>query len=165
MSYAFLVKGSIGSVFWFLSSLVVWLKSIPRGGCGGGEDADLRENPNGEDHHPRGGEQRHHRQCQGQNPRQGRDPSGSAATDLRGEAARGWEDPRRLQHPEGVDAASGAEASGGIIEPSLMALARKYNQDKMICRKCYARLHPRAVNCRKKKCGHSNQLRPKKKIK
>ncbi|KAG6513222.1 hypothetical protein ZIOFF_023534 [Zingiber officinale] len=73
---------------------------------------------------------------------------------------------------------------GGIIEPSLMALARKYNQEKMICRKysddylrrivhnhafifsrCYARLHPRAVNCRKKKCGHSNQLRPKKKIK
>lgn len=26
-----------------------------------------------------------------------------------------------------------------------------------ICR-CYARLHPRAVNCRKKKCGHSNQV-------
>ncbi|XP_022748149.1 ubiquitin-60S ribosomal protein L40-like [Durio zibethinus] len=25
---------------------------------------------------------------------------------------------------------------------------------------CYARLHPRAVNCRKKKCGHSNQLSP-----
>ncbi|PWZ38232.1 Ubiquitin-60S ribosomal protein L40-2 [Zea mays] len=24
---------------------------------------------------------------------------------------------------------------GGIIEPSLQALARKYNQDKMICRK------------------------------
>lgn len=24
---------------------------------------------------------------------------------------------------------------GGIIEPSLMALARKFNQDKMICRK------------------------------
>ncbi|CAA0812991.1 Ubiquitin-60S ribosomal protein L40-1 [Striga hermonthica] len=54
---------------------------------------------------------------------------------------------------------------GGIIEPSLMALARKFNQEKMICRKCYARLHPRAVNCRKKKCGHTNQLRPKKKIK
>ncbi|GMP61078.1 hypothetical protein CsSME_00023686 [Camellia sinensis var. sinensis] len=33
------------------------------------------------------------------------------------------------------------------------------------CFRCYARLHPRAVNCRKKKCGHSNQLRPKKKIK
>ncbi len=24
---------------------------------------------------------------------------------------------------------------GGIIEPSLQALARKYNQEKMICRK------------------------------
>lgn len=24
--------------------------------------------------------------------------------------------------------------------------------------RCYARLHPRAVNCRKKKCGHSNQV-------
>ena len=24
----------------------------------------------------------------------------------------------------------------------------------MICRKCYARLHPRATNCRKKKFGH-----------
>nr|GEX70120.1 ubiquitin-60S ribosomal protein L40 [Tanacetum cinerariifolium] len=46
---------------------------------------------------------------------------------------------------------------GGIIEPSLMALDRKYNQDKTICRKCSARLHPRAVNCRKKKCGQNNQ--------
>jgi ribosomal protein L40E len=32
------------------------------------------------------------------------------------------------------------------------------------CR-CYARLHPRAVNCRKKKCGRTSQLRPKKKLK
>ena len=54
---------------------------------------------------------------------------------------------------------------GGIIEPSLKALASKYNCDKMICRKCYARLPPRATNCRKRGCGHSNQLRPKKKIK
>ena len=54
---------------------------------------------------------------------------------------------------------------GGIIEPSLQILARKTNQDKLICRKCYARLHPRATNCRKKKCGHSSQLRPKKKLK
>ncbi|GAN02613.1 hypothetical protein MAM1_0025d02057 [Mucor ambiguus] len=35
----------------------------------------------------------------------------------------------------------------------------------MICRKCYARLPPRATNCRKKKCGRTNQLRPKKKLK
>nr|CAG8446699.1 4445_t:CDS:2 [Entrophospora candida] len=40
---------------------------------------------------------------------------------------------------------------GGIIEPSLKALASKYNCEKMICRKCYARLPPRATNCRKKK--------------
>jgi hypothetical protein len=31
--------------------------------------------------------------------------------------------------------------------------------------RCYARLHARAVNCRKKKCGHTNQLRIKKKLK
>lgn len=31
--------------------------------------------------------------------------------------------------------------------------------------RCYARLHQRAVNCRKKKCGHTNQLRIKKKLK
>ncbi|KAL5719013.1 H(+)-transporting V0 sector ATPase subunit a [Ranunculus cassubicifolius] len=49
-----------------------------------------------------------------------------------------------------------------MIEPSLRDLARKFNEKKMICRKCYARLPPRATNCRKKKCGHSNQLRKKK---
>uniref|UniRef100_A0A8C5M938 Ubiquitin-ribosomal protein eL40 fusion protein n=1 Tax=Leptobrachium leishanense TaxID=445787 RepID=A0A8C5M938_9ANUR len=53
---------------------------------------------------------------------------------------------------------------GGIIEPSLRQLAQKYNCDKMICRKCYARLHPRAVNCRKKKCGHTNNLNNKRGI-
>lgn len=53
---------------------------------------------------------------------------------------------------------------GGLIEPSLKALASKYNCEKMICRKCYARLPPRATNCRKRKCGHTNQLRPKKKL-
>jgi len=54
---------------------------------------------------------------------------------------------------------------GGVIEPTLQVLARKFNCDKQICRMCYARLPPRAVNCRKKRCGHSNQLRPKKKLK
>lgn len=48
---------------------------------------------------------------------------------------------------------------GGVIEPTLRILAQKYNCDKMICRKCYARLHPRATNCRKKKCGHTNNIR------
>ena len=54
---------------------------------------------------------------------------------------------------------------GGVIEPTLRLLAQKYNSDKMICRKCYARLHPRATNCRKKSCGHTSNIRPKKKLK
>merc|ERR1712238_511803 len=54
---------------------------------------------------------------------------------------------------------------GGVIDPTLMALARKYKQDKLVCRKCYARLHPRAINCRKKSCGRTTHLRPKKKLK
>lgn len=44
------------------------------------------------------------------------------------------------------------------IDPNLLVLAQKHNQKKMICRKCYARLDIRAKNCRKKKCGHSNQV-------
>ena len=54
---------------------------------------------------------------------------------------------------------------GGAIEPSLQVLARKYNSDKKVCRRCYARLPMRAHNCRKKSCGRTNKLRVKKKIK
>jgi len=67
--------------------------------------------------------------------------------------------------------AAGAEVSvlargrGGVIEPSLVVLAKKYNCEKKVCRICYARLPLRATNCRKKKCGHTNQLRLKKKLK
>ncbi|KAI0536932.1 ribosomal L40e family-domain-containing protein [Xylaria digitata] len=32
-----------------------------------------------------------------------------------------------------------------MIEPSLKALASRFNCDKSICRKCYARLPPRAT--------------------
>ena len=52
---------------------------------------------------------------------------------------------------------------GGMIEPSLVLLARKYNCDKKVCRRCYARLPPKATNCRKRGCGHSSDLRIKKK--
>uniref|UniRef100_A0A8R7RDK9 Ubiquitin-like domain-containing protein n=1 Tax=Triticum urartu TaxID=4572 RepID=A0A8R7RDK9_TRIUA len=44
------------------------------------------------------------------------------------------------------------------FEPSLRTLAEKYNSDRKICCKCYARLSLRATNCRKKKC-HSNQVK------
>ena len=51
------------------------------------------------------------------------------------------------------------------IEPALAALARKFKCEKKICRKCYARLPLKAVNCRKRKCGHYGDIRLKKKIK
>jgi ribosomal protein L40E len=57
------------------------------------------------------------------------------------------------------------ELRGGVMEPTLQALAQKYNWEKKVCRRCYARLPPRATNCRKKSCGHSSNLRPKKKLK
>lgn len=52
---------------------------------------------------------------------------------------------------EGLKEVRRQVALSGIIEPSLRMLAQKYNCDKQICRKCYARLPPRASNCRKKK--------------
>ena len=54
---------------------------------------------------------------------------------------------------------------GGMIEPNMKKLAEHYNSNKKICRCCYARLHPRAQNCRKKSCGHSANLRLKKTLK
>ncbi|KAL6599293.1 hypothetical protein ACP70R_045787 [Stipagrostis hirtigluma subsp. patula] len=50
------------------------------------------------------------------------------------------------------------------VDPNLLQLALKYRQFKMICRECYARNSIRAKNCRKKKCGHSNEMRQKKKL-
>lgn len=57
----------------------------------------------------------------------------------------------------------GVGASG--IPDHLRELAMKYKCNKMICRKCYARLPASANNCRKRKCGHCANIRPKKKIK
>lgn len=51
---------------------------------------------------------------------------------------------------------------GGMMPPALAELARKTNVIRKVCRKCYARLHPRATNCRKKKCGRTTSLRMKK---
>ena len=52
-------------------------------------------------------------------------------------------------------------APHGLTNPILLELARK-KLKKKVCRKCYARLPFNAHNCRKRKCGHSNQLRYKK---
>ena len=51
------------------------------------------------------------------------------------------------------------------IAEHLKELAQKYRVNKMICRKCYAKSPPNAHNCRKRKCGHCANIRPKKKIK
>uniref|UniRef100_J3MYL6 Ubiquitin-like domain-containing protein n=1 Tax=Oryza brachyantha TaxID=4533 RepID=J3MYL6_ORYBR len=58
----------------------------------------------------------------------------------------------------------GSRGGYKIQEPSLLDLALKYNEKKMVCRKCYARLLIRSKNCRKKKCGRSDKLRIKKKF-
>jgi ribosomal protein L40E len=82
---------------------------------------------------------------------------------------------RELCNEEGVTMEEGSLLDlefallGGIgpsdIADHLKELANKYKVDKMICRKCYARLPPNAYNCRKRKCGHCANIRPKKKIK
>ena len=48
-----------------------------------------------------------------------------------------------------------------MIDPTLKLLANK-KCDKLVCRKCYARLNIKATNCRKCK---NTDLRKKKKIK
>ena len=40
---------------------------------------------------------------------------------------------------------------GGGMDPTVAAIAKTYNQDKKICRKCYATLPLKATNCRKEK--------------
>merc|ERR1712187_421373 len=55
--------------------------------------------------------------------------------------------------------------NGGLIDSDLRTIAKNSTQKKKVCRKCYVRLAFGATNCRKKKCGHSNQLRLKKKLK
>jgi ribosomal protein L40E len=52
-----------------------------------------------------------------------------------------------------------------MIDPSLLSLAQSFRTDKKVCRVCYARLPKNAHNCRKRACGHSNQLRQKKQLK
>jgi ribosomal protein L40E len=48
-----------------------------------------------------------------------------------------------------------------MLDPNLKSLAQKYLCNKMVCRKCYARLNQNAKNCRK--CS-SKDLRIKKKL-
>lgn len=56
-------------------------------------------------------------------------------------------------------------AASKTLRLSFQSLAMALCPNRRSALRCYARLHPRAVNCRKKKCGHTNNLRPKKKLK
>merc|ERR1712223_1492043 len=55
---------------------------------------------------------RHHRERQGQDSGQGRNPSRSAEVDLRRQATRGWPYPVGLQHSEGIHLAFGSPSQG-----------------------------------------------------
>jgi len=74
-----------------------------------------------------------------------------------------------LEVTEGMNLEMNLRLLGGAVASDipehLKMLANKYKVDKMICRKCYARLPLTAYNCRKRKCGKSANIRPKKKIK
>ena len=73
--------------------------------------------------------------------------------------------PRRLAIP-GSHTRSSFLARGGDLERSLSTSTLTFQPlSTTTLSRCYARLHARAVNCRKKKCGHTNYLRPKKKLK
>ena len=50
------------------------------------------------------------------------------------------------------------------MDPAFVALVEKRMYSKKICRECYATNPPKARNCRKRKCGHSSNLRPKKQL-
>merc|ERR1712183_46003 len=55
--------------------------------------------------------------------------------------------------------------ASSTMDPAIIELSKKYVLNKMICRKCYATLPPRAKKCRKAACGHWPDLRPRKQIK
>jgi len=60
---------------------------------------------------------------------------------------------------------SASEVAYILAEEEGKELAQKYRVNKMVCRKCYSRLPLKAHNCRKKKCGHCEDIRPMKKFK
>ncbi|XP_053521331.1 ubiquitin-60S ribosomal protein L40-like isoform X1 [Artibeus jamaicensis] len=68
----------------------------------------------------------------------------------------------RLQHSERTHPALVFHLWGSITEPFPHQFIQKYNCRKMICCKFYVCLYLSAVNCRKKKCGRTNNLCPKK---
>ncbi len=54
---------------------------------------------------------------------------------------------------------------GDNMEPAFRAFVMHKLYNKTICRSCYATNSIKAKCCRKRKCGKSNNLRPKKVLK
>ena len=50
------------------------------------------------------------------------------------------------------------------MDPAFVALVEKKLYSKQICRICFATNHAKARVCRKRRCGHCSDLRPKKQI-
>ena len=61
--------------------------------------ADLRQDAHWQDNHRGAGAERHNREREGQNQREGRNPDRSTTSHLRRQATGGWQDSGRLQHP------------------------------------------------------------------
>jgi hypothetical protein len=74
-------------------------------------NADICQDTDRQDHHTRGRVERHDRERQGENPRQGGHPTRPAAAHFRGQATRRRSDVDRLQHPKGVYLALGASTA------------------------------------------------------
>ena len=47
------------------------------------------------------------------------------------------------------------------FDPAFIVLVENYLK-KQICRRCYSTTHAKATVCRKRKCGHCKELRPRK---
>ena len=86
------------------------------------QNADLREDPHREDHNPRGRGLGHDRQCQNEDPGQGGNSAGPAASDLRRKAARGRTYSRGLQYPEGVNPTRCPPSPWWILSPEVVVL-------------------------------------------